>query len=176
MLLSILAILALMLIGLVLYGHLFVEDNVFTQYLQLQETSSRMSARAFEEFIDSSMRQMEVMAKDPDIVNLTADGKLKLQGLQAVMGGLVGNVTRLDKDMRIAYTFPADRQATGKYVGTQKHNVKLLETKRPLVGECFMAVQGYEAMPLVQPVFKDGAFDGTLSIPVSYTHLTLPTN
>ncbi len=163
-LLSILAILALMLIGLVLYGHLFVEDNVFTQYLQLQETSSRMSARAFEEFIDSSMRQMEVMAKDPDIVNLTADGKLKLQGLQAVMGGLVGNVTRLDKDMRIAYTFPADRQATGKYVGTQKHNVKLLETKRPLVGECFMAVQGYEAMPLVQPVFKDGAFDGTLSI------------
>ncbi len=163
-LLSILVILALMLAGLVLYGHLFVEDNVFAQYLQLQETSGRMSAQTFEEFIDSSLRQIQVMAKDPDIVRLTESGKLKLQGLQAVMGGLVGNVTRLDKDMRIAYTYPVDKQAKGKFVGAQAHNVKLMETKRPLVGECFMAVQGYEAMPLVQPVFRDGVFDGTLTM------------
>lgn len=163
-LLSILVILALMLAGLVLYGHLFVEDNVFAQYLQLQETSGRMSAQTFEEFIDSSLRQIQVMGKDPDIVNLTENGKLKLQGLQAIMGGLVGNVTRLDRDMKIAYTYPVDKQATGKFVGAQAHNVELLETKRPLVGECFMAVQGYEAMPLVQPVFRDGVFDGALTI------------
>jgi len=163
-LLSILIILALMLAGLVLYGHLFVEDNVFAQYLQLQETSGRMSAQTFEEFIDSSLRQIQVMATDPDIVNLTENGKLKLQGLQAIMGGLVGNVTRLDRDMKIAYTYPVDIEATGTFVGTQAHNVELLETKRPLVGECFMAVQGYEAMPLVQPVFKNGSFDGALTI------------
>jgi len=163
-LLSILVILALMLAGLVFYGHMFVEDKVFDQYLQLQETSGRMSAQTFEEFIDASLRQLQVMAKDPDIVRLTENGKLKLQGLQAVMGGLVGNVTRLDRNMRIAYTYPVDKQAIGKFVGDQAHNVKLLETKNPLVGECFMAVQGYEAMPLVQPVFRDGVFDGTLTM------------
>lgn len=163
-LLSILVILGLMLAGLVFYGHLFVEDNVFAQYLQLQESSGRMSAQTFEEFIDSSLRQIQLMAEDPDIVNLTGHGKLKLQGLQAVMGGMVGNITRLDKEMRIAYTYPADIQATGRYVGDQAHNVKLLETKHALVGECFMAVQGYEAMPLIQPVFKNGVFDGSLTI------------
>jgi hypothetical protein len=163
-LISILVLLALMLVALVFYGHRFVEDSIFEQYYELQESTSTMSAVVFAKFIDSTQRELQVLAKDPDILVMNEQGKYQLEGLPSVVGGLIGNVTRIDANMRISYTYPSSPSSIGKFVGNQPHNAKVVQTKKPVIGTPFLAVQGYRALPLVQPVFKNGKFDGTLSI------------
>lgn len=160
---SILALLGLMLAALVYYGHRFVEDSVFEQYLELQVSTSTMTASVFAKFLDYSIRDLQVLAKDPDIMNLNEDGKAKLQGLPSSIGGLIGNVTRLSSDMRIVYTFPENPSVIGKYVGDQPHNKLLAKTKKPVIGKPFKAIQGYMALPLCQPVYVDGRFDGAIT-------------
>jgi two-component system cell cycle sensor histidine kinase/response regulator CckA len=163
-LISILVLLALMLLALVFYGHRFVEDSIFEQYLALQESTSSMSALVFSKFIESTMNELQALAKDPNIQAMDEQGRSQLEGLPSAAGGLIGNVTRVDARMRIIYTYPPSPTSIGKYVGDQPHNQEILRTKKPVVGVPFLAVQGYQALPLVQPVFKDGQFDGTIAI------------
>ncbi len=162
-LVSILALLGLMLAALVYYGHRFVEDSVFEQYLELQVSTSTMTSSVFAKFLDYSIRELQVLAKDPDIVTLNEEGKAKLQGLPSSIGGLIGNVSRLSSDGRIVYTYPENPSVIGRYVGDQPHNKLLLETKKPVIGKPFMAVQGYMALPLCQPIFVNGRYDGAIT-------------
>jgi PAS domain S-box-containing protein len=163
-LVSILVLLGLMLAALVYYGHRFVEDSVFEQYLDLQVSTSTMTSSVFAKFLDYSIRDLQVLARDPDIMSLNDAGKAKLQGLPSSIGGLVGNVSRVGPDMRIEYTYPVSPAVVGKYVGDQPHNKLLLKTKKPVIGKPFMSVQGYMALPLCQPIFVNGRFEGSLTL------------
>ncbi len=163
-LVSILLLLGLMLAALVYYGHRFVEESVFEQYLDLQTSTSEMVSNVFAKFIDYSIRDLQVLAKDRDIIDLNEAGKARLQGLPSVIGGFVGNVTRVDAELRIEYTYPENTGVIGKYVGDQPHNKLLLKEMKPVIGKPFLAVQGYRALPLCQPIFKGGRFDGALTL------------
>ncbi|OPX22604.1 MAG: hypothetical protein B1H03_03985 [Planctomycetales bacterium 4484_113] len=154
----------LLLAGRSYQNYRFIESKLIGYYTGLQERTSFVSARAFRTFILQGFNEIERMAKDPEVISLTRSGKQRMALLQQGRSDLIGNVTRLDARMRIAYTYPENPQVLGKSVAYQEHNKKVLSTHQPVLGRPFMAVQGYEAMPLVQPVFRNGKFDGTVSI------------
>ena len=154
----------LLLVGLSYRNYRFIESKLISCYTGLQETTTSVSAGTFSTFILQRFADLEGTAEDPDVIGLNSAGRSRIEALQQGRSDLVGNVTRLDASMRIAYTYPPDPRAVGASVAYQEHNQKLLSTHQPVLGRPFKAVQGYEALPLVQPVFRNGKFDGTVSI------------
>jgi PAS domain S-box-containing protein len=163
-LIGIIVLLALLEAGLVYFGHRLVEDSVYSHYLEMEKNTSYMSVVTFETILNTTIRQMKMLADDPDIILMTPAGKSKLSNVPSMIGEAVGSVNRLDREFRIIYTYPTNDAVIGVNVSEGEHNIELRRTREPVLGEPFRAVHGYYALPVVQPVFRSGSFDGALNI------------
>jgi len=161
---GIIALLALLEAGLVYFGHSLAENSIYSHYLEMEKNTSYMSVRTFETILNTTIRQMKTLAEDHDIVLMNSAGKAKLAAVPEMIGEAVGSVNRLDSDFRIVYTYPLNDAVIGINVSEEKHNAELRRTRKPVLGEPFEAVHGYCAIPVVQPVFRAGRFDGALNI------------
>ncbi len=105
---------------------------------------------------------LENLAVNRDVINLTEKGKEMLKNYYLNGSDRISSITRMDKNGVIAYTYPFTK-SIGKSVIDQPHIKKLFETYLPILSDPILTVQGFPAVIIVLPVFKDGTFDGALA-------------
>jgi PAS domain S-box-containing protein len=78
--------------------------------------------------------------------------------------GIVRHVSRVDETGILRYTYPPDPRVIGKSIRYQEHVQKFLIQKSRIISSPFIALQGYEAIAIYDPVFDDmGRFKGAVA-------------
>ncbi len=70
---------------------------------------------------------------------------------------------RIDKEGRIAAMYPVNSDAIGQDISYQEHMKQISETKKPVISNVFMAVEGFPAVTVHVPVMRSGGYDGTVA-------------
>ncbi|MCX7763210.1 MAG: PAS domain S-box protein [Candidatus Kryptonium sp.] len=122
-------------------------------------------ANSVEFEVKNTYKILEELSKDKDIVEINIPMlHQKYEGVFPRFPNYIRNVSRIDEKGVLRYTYPVDLKVIGLDVSYQEHNKKFLMLKKPIVGSVFRAVQGYDAVAILFPVFDSmGKFRGGVS-------------
>ena len=127
-----------------------------------------LSASAISNFFRTCTNKLVVLSNDPDVVELNDFGKEKLESIARVDTDQVSAYTRMDRDGIITFTAPYNEAALGADISEQQHVKDVMETRQPVTSDCFPSKQGYPAIAIHVPVFRDGEFDGSVAMLVPF--------
>ncbi|MCX5812682.1 MAG: PAS domain S-box protein [Proteobacteria bacterium] len=129
---------------------------------------ARQATRGIEDFFTSWTTTLTVLSETSHIKNMDKTGKDNIETLYKANSELIRAITRVDASGRIIYTFPYDRNAIGRDISSQKHVREIRHTHKPVISDVFSTVQGYSAIAVQVPVFKDKTYQGTIGINVNF--------
>ena len=129
------------------------------------------AARGIEDFFANWTTILTTLSETSHIKNMDKTGKENMESLYRGNSELIRAVTRVDARGRITYTIPYDQKAIGRDISAQKHIREIMETRKPVISDVFFAVQGYSAVALHVPVYKDRAYGGTIAVIVNFQSL-----
>ncbi|OPY71787.1 MAG: Blue-light-activated protein [Syntrophorhabdus sp. PtaU1.Bin050] len=141
--------------------------NLNTQQL----LHAKQAARGIESFFNNWTTILTVLSETDHIKDMDVTGKKNIESLYKNNNEFIRSIARVDARGRIIYTFPYDRNAVGRDISSQKHMREIMSTHQFAVSDVFPAVQGYNAIVLHVPVFKDKSYRGTIGIVVNFQSL-----
>ena len=146
------------------------KDAAIAKLNEEQMIHARQAARGLEDFFATWTSTLNSLAKMDEIVAADAVGQRDLQRFYEAHQDHIRAVTRLDENGVILCNFPVTSSA-GADLSGQKHVAELLRDRRPVVGDVFRAVEGFDAVALHVPVFKAGVFKGSVGILIDFQSL-----
>ncbi len=153
----------------VVCGHLLyttydgVRERTLVSATERLLVHASQAARGIEEFFGYHVNALNYLA-GLDAVRVADERGRELLHAFLENATDVRAVTRVDAAGRILYTVPYDERAIGADLSHQDHVRNIMAHHRPVVSEVFRAVQGYTTVALHVPVFRGGAYDGSLAI------------
>ncbi len=129
------------------------------------------AARGIEDFFGNWTRILETYSGMDNIVDLDNKGKQYMALLYEANKEQIRSVTRVDANGRIIHTAPYSQDSIGKDISGQKHIQEIIRTRKPVVSDVFKTVQGFDAVALHVPVFRNKTYDGAIGITVNFASL-----
>lgn len=114
---------------------------------------------------------LHTYAAIPAIINNNKQGINILTLYYETNKDKVRGITRIDRNGTILYTIPENSEFVGSNLADQPHVQTLLTTHKPVLSDIFPAVQGYDTISYLYPVFKNGTFDGCIGILIPFNDL-----
>lgn len=159
-------ILLIFIVFLILFYSVYseVKTKIFDQYNSEKAILAKTASQGIKDYLDNSQSDLYFLSKFPDIINFNDKGKdlisiyFKSDSLQ------IEAVTRLSSDGTILFTYPEINEAIGRNISFQNHVAEIINLKKPVISDVFMAVQGYLAIAIHVPVFEEDVFKGSLAI------------
>ncbi|HQI80908.1 MAG TPA: PAS domain S-box protein [Deltaproteobacteria bacterium] len=128
-----------------------------------QTVHAHQAARGITDHVDHIIATLDLMGHMPDVVKASDAGKRFMEDYYRLHATEIRGITRVDAQGRITYTAPPSPQAIGRDISDQEHVRTVLLTHRAVVSDVFTAVQGFRTIAVHVPVFRNGAFDGTIA-------------
>ena len=141
-----------------------------TERLAVQQmTLAAQAARGIEDHIAHLRGDLELLAGDERVAAVSPGGIPVLSRYLDVHRDELQSVTRMSAEGIILVTLP-NRASEGSFIGGQPHVQRLLETRKPVLSDVFTSVQGYRSIAIHVPVYRAGAFAGSIGIllPLDY--------
>ena len=142
-------------------------DGVVSQ----QRILARQAAKSFNELFAKWKSVLSYLSKEENIILMNDRGKDELTQLREILRDEIKSITRTNRTGTILYTVPFYPNSVGRDISQQKHMTRILSDHKPVVSEVFDAVQGFQAIAIHYPVYRNGAFDGTLALVVDFGHV-----
>ncbi len=133
-----------------------------------QRIYARQAANSLHELVDKWNNVLSYLSNDRNIILMNEAGKDELLKLRGALRDEIKSITRVDKSGMIMYTAPYYPVSVGVNISGQKHIAKILSDHKPVLSDVFDAVQGFQAIAIHYPVYKNGAFDGTIALVVDF--------
>ena len=149
------------------YFYRIEESRKINEILGHQKIHAKQAARNFNVFFDKWNSFLYYLSYDNNIILLNDNGKYELEKICGVLKGEIKGITRTDKTGTIIFTTP-DKRMIGTSIAGQRHVVQILTDFKPVVSDVFDAVQGFKAIVIHYPVYKNGQFDGTIAILLNF--------
>lgn len=128
-----------------------------------QKIHARQAAQSFTGLFDKWNSVLYHMATDENIITLNKAGRTQMAQLMGLLRNEIQGVTRTDSSGKIVFTVP-DTSIVGADISYQKHVKKILTDNKPSVSEVFTTVQGFPAVVIHYPIFKNHQFVGTVAL------------
>lgn len=148
------------------------ETRKINELITTQKIHAKQAARSFNESFDKWNSVLLYLSKDIDIIQLSEKGKKELSHVYEIHKDDINGVTRTNKFGTIIYTTPYYPNSIGTDISNQSHMIKILKDHKPVISDVFKAVQGYQAIVIHYPIFKDNKFDGTIALLLNFTNIT----
>lgn len=132
---------------------------------------ARQAARGIQDHFVYLVKSLTVLSWHESIIRLDPQGKKSMAAYLASVPEEIKGFTRVDRRGRILYTTPFNQKAIGTDISGQEHIREILQTHQPVISDVFQAVQGFQAIAIHVPVFREGRFDGTIGLLVSIDHV-----
>jgi len=136
-----------------------------------QKIYTRLAAKGIESVLDHNLAVLQALSRSNRVIRMEEDGKALLQATLQGAGKYVQGVTRVNRQGKIVYTFPAVSGVIGTDISGQPHIREALQTRKPVVGDIFQTVQGFPSLAVHVPVFRDKTFEGTVGFFINFTDL-----
>ena len=133
-----------------------------------QKIHAKQAAKSLSELFDKWTGVLAYLSADENIILMSDRGKQELSELRRVLRDEIKGISRVDQTGKIIYTVPFYPNSIGADISKQKHMVKILSDHKPVVSDVFDAVQGYQAIAIHYPVFKNGDFDGSIAFIIDF--------
>ncbi len=131
---------------------------------------AQQASEGIKDYIGTVVNTANFLARFPDIVNMTDQGKQTLINYQSLYPDEIMTITRVNAQGQIIYTYPF-KGSIGQDISYQDHIQLSMKTHKTVISDVFTAVQGYKTVAVHVPVFKDGKYDGTLALLLSFDRI-----
>lgn len=170
----IISVVFLLLICVYLFNYFYqVEKQLkINEIVGHQRIHAKQASKSFIQLFDKWNSVLSYLSNDSNIVAFNKTGATELERLTRILKDEIKAITRTDKNGRIIFTTPANPSSLGADISRQKHMVKILATHEPVVSEVFDAVQGYKAVAIHYPVFRNRDFAGTIAFVLDFEEIT----
>jgi two-component system cell cycle sensor histidine kinase/response regulator CckA len=129
-----------------------------------QMIHAKQAAKGIEAFFHSHIDMLQQLAKDKHIVDLDETGKRMLREFYSFHASEMSIVTRIDKQGRILHPEPYDPAVIGKAVTSIESFQEARRKGQISASDVFTNMRGFKTIIAHVPVFKGGAFNGTIAI------------
>jgi len=129
-----------------------------------QTVHAKQAARGIETFFQEHIAILTELARNNHIVLLDPDGRKMMQECYKSHAKEIGIIARIDNRSRTIYTVPYAPGGIHQPVTQMEDFQKVRKTRQVVVSNVFTNRRGFQAIVVQAPVFKNGAFDGTLSM------------
>jgi len=153
----------------ILYGK--AKERTIEALNARQMIHARQAKRGIEAYMDHWVSVLSAASEKEHVIALDDFGKDFLAFILNTHKDDIMAVTRMDENGKIIHTVPYDAKSIGADISSQKHIQAIMQTKRPVMSDVFTAVQGYTAIALHVPVFKDREFRGSLGILLDFQRI-----
>ena len=154
-------------VGLCVYLFIaFYDEAVKRQIRQLndeQRIHAKQAAHGIEDFFLTWTGILESFSKMEPIIRVDREGKQNMALFYEAHQEQIRSITRVDENGFILHTVPHSA-SIGANISVQQHMREILRNHKPVVSGVFKTVQGFDAVALHVPVFKEGTFKGTIAI------------
>ncbi len=138
-----------------------------SEQLMLAQTAGQGISNFFKDF----QANLRFTAELPDIINGTSVGDSILVNFYKRHKDLIEAVSRIDNKGHIISTFPERKGVIGRDISYQEHVREILRTHKPVISDVFTSAQGYQAIAMHVPVFRDSIYHGSIAILISIDKL-----
>ncbi len=161
----------------VMFGICFFLFNSFYNQAKLeaiksknneQLLSARQAARGIEDIFNSWTSILIAMSESDHVINMDDVGKQEIVLSYRANKDWIRAITRVNAEGKIAYTFPFNRNVIGRDISRQDHIREIMHTHKPVVSNVFSTIQGYDAVAIHVPVFRNSIYQGTIGIVVNF--------
>ena len=148
-----------------------IKDRTINEFNHEQLILAQTAAQGIASAFDDYLGDLKFIAEFEGIINFTEDSRGLIERFHDNHNNLIKAITRVDSKGNILFTYPHNESVLGKNISYQKHVQQVITTHKPIISDVFMAVQGYLAIAMHVPVFKEGEFNGSLAILVPINEL-----
>jgi two-component system, cell cycle sensor histidine kinase and response regulator CckA len=129
-----------------------------------QMIHAKQAAKGIEDFFNDNMALLQQLAKNGNIIDLDATGKQVMRDIYFSLANTISAVTRIDRQGRHLHVEPYEPAMIGKTIVPNVTFREAQSTGQVSVSDVFTDLKGLKEIIVHVPVFKDGAFDGTITM------------
>jgi two-component system, cell cycle sensor histidine kinase and response regulator CckA len=166
-----------MVLGVAVLAYLFgaiYEDatrNATRELDDRQMLHARQASQGITDFFEYYTGMLTYLSELESIRSFDDTGQKQLETFYRVYAKTIRAVTRLDARGRIINTYPPNPSAIGADVSHFKHIQEILRTRQPVISDVFSAVQGFDSIALLVPVFQNETFDGAVAVLINFEEI-----
>jgi PAS domain S-box-containing protein len=165
----ILLLVACFLVTLFIYND--VESTTIDQVNTEQMIHARQAGEGIVRFFSMYNSTLTFLAGNNHIIAMDPEGRQLFRAFFLAHSDEISSITRVDGNGTIRYTFPFE-SSTGANISGQAHVRKSMATHAVVTSDVFTSVQGFRAIAFVMPVFRNGTYDGSVSILIPFDRIT----
>jgi len=137
------------------------QESVQRTYLDEQERLAQSVAGNFESLTETLIGELRGLSQQRSIQEARKDSlRILFRTAFIKFGNIVTAFSRVNERGILQYTFPENTRAIGQDISWQTHVKELLSKHDTTMSDLFTAVQGYPAIAIHVPVFKNRTING----------------
>ncbi|MCZ4694672.1 ATP-binding protein [Ancylomarina euxinus] len=141
-----------------------IKNNTINDFNNEQLILAETASQGITFFIDDCQSELVFLAKFKQIIDFSDESKALMTNYYETHKSIVTAITRIDTAGVILYTYPYNQSAIGQDISYQNHVQQVLVNQKPVLSDVFMSAQGFLAIALHVPVFKNETFVGSLAV------------
>ena len=141
-----------------------IKDRTINEFNNEQLILAKTASRGIISLINNYQSNLTFLSQLKNIIDFSDDGKALISSFYETHKNFIAAVTRVDSNGIILYTYPYNQSVIGTDISYQKHVRQVISTHQQVISDVFMSAQGYLAIALHVPVFKEKEFVGSLAI------------
>jgi len=148
-----------------------VEKQLITNQFEQQEIYAKQAALSIENFFENFKHSLEFIVNEKGIIDFNNNSSSILQNFYKSHNQELKAITKVSAIGKIVYTFPYVKSVIGKDISNQKHNAEIIKKHKPVISDVLTTVQGYRAIVYAYPIFKNGKYDGSISLVIPFDYI-----
>ncbi|NVK51599.1 MAG: GHKL domain-containing protein [Flavobacteriaceae bacterium] len=141
-----------------------VKNNTINKFNAEQLVLAKTASQGITSFLNNYVSFVSFVAKQDEIIHFSEKGKKMMKDYFDTHKDIVDGITRVDATGTIMHTYPYKETLIGKDISNQQHVQQVIATKKPVMSDVFMSVQGYYAIALHIPIFNEKEYAGSLAL------------
>jgi len=141
-----------------------VKQEMIENLNAMQMIHAKQAAKGIEAFFHGHIDLLQQLAKNEHLIDLDATGKQMLRDFYSFHTGTISIITRIDRQGRILHPEPYDPAVIAKEVVSILSFQEARRTGQVSVSDVFTNLRGLKTIIVHVPVFKGGAFNGTIAV------------
>ncbi|MEI7637586.1 MAG: PAS domain S-box protein [Syntrophus sp. (in: bacteria)] len=137
-----------------------------------QLVHAKQAVRGIETFFDEHINILQNYSKNEHIINFDESGKRLMRQFLLSHGSEISIIVREDSQGRILYSEPYNARVIGQQSAKMGDFLKAKSTNQITVSDVFTNLRGFQSIIIHAPVLKNGHFNGTIALLVSFEYIT----
>ena len=150
-----------------------IKERTTNEFNNEQLILAKTASQGITSFFSDYLSDLFFLSEQDDVIDLNSEGKSLISAYQETHKNLLAAITRVDPKGVIIYTYPYVESVIGTDISYQAHVKQVIRIEKPVISDAFVSRQGYMAIAIHVPVFKENKYAGSLAILIPIDKLGL---